>query len=216
MARPDSITDELRAEILDGAFPPGERLREIALARRYDCGRAAVRAALVELDSEGLVEREANRGAAVRRITIDEAIQITEARATLESMVAGLVALRADDDERAELAQIVAEMRAAVSEHRSNDYSTLNGLLHRRLRDMSGHSIAAELIANLRNRAAHHQYRLAVMPGRPAESIEQHAAIVEAIAAGDQDEAADAMHRHLMSVVDVLRRWGDAPSTEMD
>ena len=75
---------------------------------------------------------------------------------------------------------------------------------------MSGHAVASELVANLRNRAAHHQYRLALMPGRPAESLAQHAAIVEAVVAGDERAAAESMRDHLRSVVEVLGRWGDA------
>lgn len=210
MARLDSITDELRSDILDGSFAPGERLREVALTERYDCGRAAVRAALVELDSEGIVEREANRGAAVRRVTIDDAIEITEARAVLEGLMAARAAERATPEDRAHLAQIVADMRAAVTEERTHDYSALNGRLHRRLREMSGHGLAAELVINLRNRAAHHHYRLASMPGRPAESLDQHEAIVDAVVAGDGAAATAAMHRHLASVVDVLRSWSES------
>jgi DNA-binding GntR family transcriptional regulator len=211
MGRADSITDDLRRDILTGEFPPGDRLLEIQLTERYDCGRATVRAALVELTSEGLVERKANRGATVRRISIDEAIQITEARAALESLIAAHAARRATDDDRAALGQIVSKMRTAVADDRTRDYSDLNALLHRRLREMSGHPVAAHLVNNLRNRAAHHQYRLALMPGRPAESLEQHAAIIEAVIAGDEDAAAEAMNKHLHSVIEVLARWGDAP-----
>lgn len=209
VARTGSITDELRDDILAGEFPPGDRLQEMALTERYHCGRATARAALVELTSEGLVEREANRGARVRRISVDEAIQITEARAALESLIAGRAARNASAAERAELSQVVADMREAVTRDRSGAYSDLNAVFHRRIREMSGHTVAAELVGNLRNRAAHHQYRLAVMPGRPAESMGQHARIAEAIVAGDEAAAADAMAQHLASVIEVLRRWGD-------
>lgn len=213
MTRPETITDDLRSDILAGQFPPGDRLLEIALSERYGCGRAAVRAALVELASEGLVEREANRGAKVRRISIDEAIEITEARAALESLIAGRAARNATDADRSELEQVIAAMRVAIDADRSADYSELNALLHRRIREMSGHGVAAHMVGNLRNRAAHHQYRLALMPGRPAESLEQHAAIVAAIVDGDEDRAAESMRRHLLSVIDVLNRWGDAAMT---
>ena len=67
MTRTDTITDDLRQDILSGVFPPGDRLVELQLTQRYDCGRATVRGALVELVTEGLVDREANRGATVRR-----------------------------------------------------------------------------------------------------------------------------------------------------
>ena len=213
MTSTDSVTDEIRRDILTGRFEPGDRLLEIPLAEHYECGRAAVRSALVELTSEGLVEREANRGATVRRISITEAIQITEARAALESLIAAQAARNATSEDRAELAGIIIDMRAAVRDDRGRDYSGLNALLHRRLCEMSGHTIAAHLVANLRNRAAGHQYRLAVMPGRPGESLGQHAAIVEAIVSGDPVVAATAMRDHLQSVIEVLGRWGDARGT---
>ncbi len=205
----DSLTDELRHDILNGRFEPGDRLLEVPLAEQYDCGRAAVRSALVELTSEGLVAREANRGATVRRISIAEAIQITEARAALESLIAAKAARNADPDDHRELREIIAAMRAAVADDEGRAYSELNARLHRRLREMSGHEIASHLVANLRNRAAHHQYRLALMPGRPSESLGQHAAIVDAVIDGDGDGAAAAMEDHLRSVIDVLSRWGD-------
>lgn len=209
MNRADSITDTLRQDILTGRFEPGDRLLEVALSEQYAVGRAAIRSALVELTSEGLVERKANRGATVRRISVTEAIQITEARAVLESLIAGQAALHATEADHAELRQIIVDMEAAAGD--SQAYSDLNRLLHRRLREMSGHDVASQLVANLRDRAAHHQYRLALMPGRPNESLGQHRTIVEAVCAGDEAGASQAMHDHLHSVIDVLSRWGDAP-----
>lgn len=211
MTNTDSITDGLRRDILTGRFGPGDRLLEVPLAQNYDCGRAAVRAALLELSAEGLVDRQANRGATVRRISLDEAIQITQARAALERLVAAEAARMATAQDHAELVQLIAEMGSAVADDRSGDYSALNTRLHQRLREMSGHEVAAQLITNLRNRAAHHQYRLALMPGRSAESLDQHAAIVDAVVAGDSERAASAMSAHLESVIEVLRRWGEAP-----
>ena len=210
MPQTDSITDDLRQDILSGQFEPGDRLLEVPLATQYKCGRAAVRSALVALASEGLVDREVNRGATVRRISITEAIQITEARAALEGLIAAQAARHTTAEDHAELNEIIADMRTAVDGDQGREYSALNALMHRRLREMSGHEIAAHLVANLRNRAAHHQYRLALMPGRPQDSLGQHAAIVDAVVAGDEEGAMTAMRDHLQSVIDVLSRWGDA------
>ena len=80
-------------------------------------------------------------------------------------------------------------MRTAVSANRQTAYSELNRKLHRRIREISGHSTAAELVANLLDRGAHHRYRLAMVPGRSADSVVEHAAIVDAIVAGDGDRA---------------------------
>jgi DNA-binding GntR family transcriptional regulator len=210
MTRTGSRAADLRADIVAGVFPAGERLIEAQLCEHYSCGRAVVRAALVQLESEGLVDRQPNRGATVRRISVAEAIEITEARAVLERLIAARAARNATPRDGDELSAIVADMRAAVDHDDPARYSELNGELHTRLREIARHAVAADLVHNLRNRAVSHQYRLAMMPGRPTESLAQHAAIVEAVVAGDQVAAAAAMDAHLGSVLDVLSRWGDA------
>jgi DNA-binding GntR family transcriptional regulator len=202
-----SVTDRLRDDILDGGFPPGERLIELQLTERYGVGRAAIRAALVELEVEGLVQREANRGATVRRISVAEAVEISEARGVLEGLVARLAAERATEAERAELRDLIDDMTDAVERDDRLCYSKLNRTLHGTLRRIARHQVADDLVANLRNRAAHHQFRLALVPGRAVESLAQHRAIITAVTAGDAPAAERAMRDHLASVVDVLRQW---------
>lgn len=203
------VTDRLRSDILGGVIPPGDRLIETALAERYGVGRAAIRAALVELDGEGLVQREANRGATVRRVSLTEAIEIAEARGVLEGLIARLAAERATDDERAELGDVIASMSAAVDANALAEYSSLNRTFHRRVREIARHEVSQVLVDNLRNRAVHHQYRLSMVPGRANESLAQHRAVADAVIAGDGDAAEAAMREHLDSVAAVLRHWND-------
>jgi len=206
--KPASATEKLRSDIIAGVFVPGERLPEIALSEKYSVGRAAIRSALVELRSEGLVAIAANRGAMVRRIGLDEAIEIAEARKVLETLIAAKAAINHDPSDES-LSRIVGEMQAAVSENENSRYSELNRALHRRIWEIGRHRVANDLVSNLRDRSAHHQYRLAVMPGRAKESLEQHVAIVDAIATGDPETAARAMERHLDSVIEVLGQWSE-------
>jgi DNA-binding GntR family transcriptional regulator len=98
-------------------------------------------------------------------------------------------------------------MTEAVAEGDSLSYSKLNRRLHGSLCTIARHRVADDLVANLRNRAAHHQFRLALVPGRAAESLAQHGAIVEAVTSGDGPAAEAAMRTHLASVIDVLRHW---------
>lgn len=206
--KPASATEKLRSDIIAGVLVPGERLPEIALTERYSVGRAAIRSALVELRAEGLVDIAANRGAMVRRIGLDEAIEIAEARKVLETLIAAKAALNHDPSDES-LSRIVGEMREAVSADDNSRYSELNRALHRRIWEIGRHRVGNDLVSNLRNRSAHHQYRLAVMPGRAKESLEQHAAIVDAISSGDADTAARAMEQHLDSVIQVLGQWSE-------
>jgi DNA-binding GntR family transcriptional regulator len=145
----------------------------------------------------------------VRRVSLAEAIQINEARGALERLVAARAARRAGQADHAELREVLAATEAAVAAGEALRYSELNALLHRRLREISDHPVADDLVRALGNRAAHHQYRLALMPGRPEQSLPEHRAIVEAVVAGDEDGAAAAMERHLAAVVEVLRHWAD-------
>ncbi len=203
------VVDRLRDDIIAGVFSPGERLIEVELSERYSCGRAAIRSALVQLESEVLVDRKANRGAVVHRIPVSEAIEITEARMAMERLIAGRAARFATDEDIEALRTIIDDMREAVSCQDAAAYSELNRRLHAELRTISRHTVATDLVQNLRNRGVQNQFRFALMPGRPEVSLEQHAAIVDAVVAGDEEGASKAMADHLSSVIDLLNRWSD-------
>ena len=207
MTSNEEVVDRLRDDILDGVFSPGERLVEVDLCETFSCGRAAIRAALAQLESESLVDRQPNRGAVVHRISVAEAIEITEARGALERLIAGRAARNVTDDDARALIGIVDEMRQAVDADDATRFGSLNRSLHLRLLDMSDHRTAGEMVANLRNRGVQHQFRLAMMPGRQEVSVGQHARIVDAVVAGDEEGAMEAMTEHLESVIEVLSRW---------
>ena len=61
---------------LEGQLTEKVKQIEAQLTERYGTGRDAIRAAILELDKEGLITREANRGATVRELTLEEAISI--------------------------------------------------------------------------------------------------------------------------------------------
>jgi DNA-binding GntR family transcriptional regulator len=90
-----AVLDELRDAILAGEFVAGQRLVEVDLCERFGCSRFAVRAAIPVLASEGLVDVQRHRGARVRVIPLDEAIEITEVRGMLEGLAAARAARRA-------------------------------------------------------------------------------------------------------------------------
>jgi len=204
--RTENVTDRLRADILAGLFPPGERLVELHLTEKYDVGRAAIRSAFLELGKEGLVTRETNRGATVRKLSLDEAIEINEARASLEGLLARHAAVRATQAERVTLDSLAVSMRKSVATSDPVGYSKLDRDLHAEIRNASRHAVAQQLVATLSNQSAHHPLRIAMMPGRPSQSLPEHVAIVEAIVAGNETAAEAAMHRHIASVIDALRK----------
>lgn len=200
-----SVTAAIREAIVGGEFAPNQRLVEADLCAQFSASRATVRAALIELANEGLVERVQNRGARVRAVSLEEAVEISEVRMMLESLCAAKAAQRISAEEIAELRELGEAIRAAVAEGDVVGYSNLNQRLHRRVREISGQHTAARMLERLRGQSVRHQFRLAMRPGRPQVSLPEHLAIIDAICAHRPEEAAEATKVHLASVIEALR-----------
>lgn len=196
---------ELRQAILRGEMAPAQRLVEDELAEQFGVTRASIRAALLELASEGLVERIRNRGSRVRVVTKEEAVAITECRMVLEGLCAAKVAVGATEEQLAELAKTGAAMAKAVADGEPMTYSELNHRLHALIREFSGQQTAVGLLERLNGQLVRHQFQLALRPGRPQKSLSEHLAVIEAITSRDPQAAEAAVRAHLGSVIDALR-----------
>ncbi|NIJ14537.1 DNA-binding GntR family transcriptional regulator [Saccharomonospora amisosensis] len=206
-ARPQqqAVVDAIRQAIVRGEFVPDQRLVEADLSARFSASRASVRSALLELTNEGLVERVQNRGARVRAVSLEEAVEISEVRMVLEGLCAAKAAERITAAEIGELTGIGTGMRAAVANGDLLGYSELNQALHRRLREISGQQTASKVLERLRAQNVRHQFRLAMHPGRPAISLPEHLAIIDAVCSHDPEAAENAARAHLYSVIAALK-----------
>jgi DNA-binding GntR family transcriptional regulator len=200
-----SVVAAIRDAIVRGEFVPNQRLVEADLSAQFAASRASVRSALIELTNEGLVERVQNRGARVRAVSLEEAVEISEVRMMLESLCAAKAAERITDAEIAELRELGEAMRTAVAGGDVVGYSGLNQRLHRRVREIGGQRTAEQVLERLRGQSVRHQFRLAMRPGRPQVSLPEHLAIIDAICAHHPVEAAEAARVHLQSVIEALR-----------
>jgi DNA-binding GntR family transcriptional regulator len=201
------LTSLLREAIVSGEFAPNQRLIEADLCAAYGASRAAVRTALLELGAEGLVDREPNRGSRVRAIPLTEAIEILEVRMSLEGLCAAKAAEKITDAQIDELKALRADlMHAAATD--LFEYSRLNQVLDRRIREIADHATAVGILERLRAQGVRHQFRLAFYPGRAAISAPEHAAIIDAIIARHPEAADAATRAHLASVIDALRTIG--------
>jgi DNA-binding GntR family transcriptional regulator len=199
----------LRQAILSGDFAPGQRLIEEELAGTLGVTRQSLRAALLDLTAEGLVERIPNRGARVRIVTPEEAVAITECRMALEALCAAKAAERITDDEAAQLRELAESLKRAVADGNPLKYSELNRELHRRVGVFSGQTVAIGLLERLHAQLVRHQFQLALRPGRPEVSLAEHLAIADAVAGRRPQDADRAVRAHLASVIEALRS-GDA------
>lgn len=206
------VTARLREAITRGRLSPNERLIETDLAAAFGVNRANIRMALAMLDQEGLVVREPNRGARVRAVSDDEALEIAETRLAIEVMVARQAALRGDTQSRARLKAIEKDMKQAIAQGDTMRYSQFNAALHRQLQHMAGNATADRILDTLKSHLVRLQYRVILLPGRPKASLAEHGAIVAAVCAGDADAAERAMRKHLTSFIGLLRQAIDAAS----
>lgn len=142
--RPASTVDQLaaalRARILDGELEAGRRLVERELCDSYDVARHTLRSALRQLEAEGLVRIEPNRGARVAQLTATELADLFALRHALEREAAQLAlqhgdgALPASVHEAADhLARLAARRRGAWA-----DVAAAHNALHQALVDAAG------------------------------------------------------------------------------
>ena len=206
----DPNYEKLRGAIVNGEIAPNSRLVESDISSFFEMSRGAVRNALIRLEQEGLVVREPHRGARVRQVSDREAIEILQARAVLEGLAVRLTAERIDEAGAERLRERLALHRELLDSGDLLGASDANAELHAALLELSGHSTAQRLIRGLSAQMVRYQYRTILIPGRPAASQAEHAAIVEAVVAGEPEQAEEAMRRHLFNVAEALQR-GLAP-----
>lgn len=201
----NSNYDALRAAIVHGDLGPNARLVEAEISTTFEMSRGAVRTALIRLEQEGLVVREPHRGARVRQVSDDEAVEILQARAVLEGLAVRRTAERIDDGGDARLQACLARQRELLELGDLLGASDANADLHAALLELSGHGTAQRLIRALSSQTVRYQYRTILIPGRSASSLGEHAAIVAAVVAGDPDAAEHAMRSHLFNVAEAMQ-----------
>lgn len=199
------VADLIRSAIVRGEYAPNQRLIEADLSDTFSASRATVRTALLELANEGLVERLPNRGSRVRAISVEEAIEILEVRIGVEGLCAAKTASSVTAAETEELLRLRADMITAVGDGDLVEYSRLNQLLDQRVRVLSRHATAAEVLGRLHAQSVRHQFKLSSRPQRAKVSVLEHAAIIDAIVARDPEAAEQAVRTHLLSVIGALR-----------
>jgi DNA-binding GntR family transcriptional regulator len=180
-------TNTLRDAILKMHFKPGQRLVERQLCEETGVSRTCVREAIQHLESEGLVERTGNRHLRVAAVSVDEARQIYEVRAALESMFARLFVARATAEDLAALEDALTQADKAAGQPPITDYvAALDRFFDTMLRG-AGNDVARAMLRTLGARISFLRALTTQMstPERERETVSLMRAIVEAAASRD-------------------------------
>jgi DNA-binding GntR family transcriptional regulator len=209
----DMVYEVLREALLSGALSPGERLRQEALATAIGVSRLPVRAALVRLQAEGLVEFYPRRGYVVQSLTHREITEIYELRGLLETYalrksMATMTPQRVD-----RLRELAAQLDA---EPEGDQFLDKRVGFYRELYDTANAPRTTELIEGLRSSVG--RYLLGWRVSHSGTGHATHSQLVEHVANGDVEAAESWLRQHLQEVsagVDNLL-YGDTPSDDSD
>lgn len=201
----DDPTSAIRDAITGGSFLPNERLVEEDLVERFSANRGTVRLALARLEQDGLIVREPNRGARVRLVSESEAIEIMEARAMLEALVARHAASNLTQQNLRDLRAMLRQLKNLITVGDMVAYSDMNLRLHTSIVDIAEHSTAARLLQGLHAQTVIFQYRQMIQPGRVHALMREHEMLVRALATKNPDVAEKTMREHLDQSVAALR-----------
>lgn len=147
-----SVTDQLRALVMEGGFKPGERLQEVSLSQRLGVSRTPVRAALNSLAAEGMLHYAPNRGYRVSHIDADRLITIFDLRGVLEGLAARLAAEHGlDEAELADFRQALEQGDAIMSSGtlRAEDreaFAEVNARIHQTIVGAANDSMLTDMI----------------------------------------------------------------------
>jgi DNA-binding GntR family transcriptional regulator len=192
-----AVQREIERRILTGEIAAGARLTEAPLAEELGVSRGPVREAIRGLIEAGLVDSIANRGGVVRKIGLEEALDLYELRAVLFGFACELVARRRTEAQLAELEAALEEMAAAVSACDKDRYYQLNLAFHARMMDLCGNRRARANYEGVVKEMHLFRRRALSRVSRITASLAEHRTIVAAIRAGDARTAFQAGREHV-------------------
>jgi DNA-binding GntR family transcriptional regulator len=187
----------LRDMIIEGELPAGERINETALYPQLGVSRTPLREALKALASEGLVELVPNRGAVVRRFTLDDVTHMLEAVKVIETFAARAACERASDGEISSLQQLHHQMRDCYRTKNRLDYFKLNQDIHSGLVAAAHNDTLATMHAALQARLKRIRYIGNEAPEKWSGAMAEHEAMMAALRKRNGEALAEEMGRHM-------------------
>jgi DNA-binding GntR family transcriptional regulator len=214
VARPvplrQSVYEALVELVVGGGLRPGQHLVESDLAHQLGVSRQPVREALHRLEAEGWVDLRPSQGAFVHVPTDREVNQLLDVRELLEAEAARLAARSVTPEAVAALRAIWQDGVAAAEAGDFDRVVVANNAFHAQIAARAGNDVLADL-AGIVSRRMRWYYRL-VAPVRGHESWAEHEQLIEAIEAGDEDQAAAVARSHNERTRGAYQRPGVTPA----
>lgn len=192
------LKEDLEDAIVNGRLRPGERLDADHLGERYAVSRTPIREAIQQLASSGLVNVVPKRGTFVAELGITQLIEMFEVMAELEGMAGRLAARRITEEQTNHLRTALQACRTAAKEGDSDRYYYENEKFHYLIYEASQNTFLTDEARRLHGRLKPYRRLQLRVRNRVNRSLEEHCKIVDAILAGDEDCAEEALQAHIL------------------
>lgn len=187
----------LKALILDNALAPGSQRLESELAAELGLSRTPIREAMVRLEQEGLVTITPRHGMRVTAVTPADMREIYEVLNSLEPSAAELLARRRlSAQQLAPLADACTAMEAALRAEDRHAWAAADETFHLGLAELCGNRRLAGMVMQVWEQS--HRARMFTLHQRPLpeRSTAEHRAVLQAILAGDSENAREMYRLH--------------------
>jgi DNA-binding GntR family transcriptional regulator len=208
----DPIADAVQDAIGGGRLPAGARLGEEELCKIFGVSRTLVRQSLQRLNFAGLVTLRPNRGAFVAAPTLEETAAVYAARRLIEGEIIAEATRHCTANDIRRLRDHLQLQVEAESAGQRGTLMRLLGEFHLVIAAIGGNPILAEIVAQLVPRTT---LSLALFERRdlPSCACGEHRLLIDLMAKGDAEAAAQEMRRHLSSDLGRLVPRDSAEST---
>ena len=208
------IVESLTRAIVDHRLHPGTKLAEQKLANHFGVSRTLVRQALFQLAQNRLIRLEPARGAFVAAPPASEARQVFAVRRMLEAEMTRAFVREVTPAKIRALKEHVAQEKIAVEKEDVAGRTELLGDFHVRMAELMGNEVLAQILGELISRCA--LITLMYQTASAAEhSNDEHAEIVKALAAKDEERAVRLMTEHLLHVEEALTFDRKVPTNDI-
>lgn len=191
----------LRGAILDMTFPPGEIIRKTALCEQLGVSRSPVSDAIARLASEGLLDVVPQSGTRVSRLSMEEIREETFLREAIEVAAAMRVAKIRTEEQLTRLTRNLRLQELLVEDRDFMGLFEADEDFHALTLEFTGFPKAAAVVGTLSLQIKRARILLLPEEGRAAETVAEHAIILDAFRRGDPDAARKAMSFHLGQLI---------------
>ncbi|ANY62453.1 GntR family transcriptional regulator [Comamonas aquatica] len=188
------VAELIRQRIYSRELEPGSWIDEMKMAEAFGISRTPLREALKVLAAEGLVTMKVRRGAYVTEVSEKDLRDVYHLLSLLESDAAATVAEQATAAQLEQLQLLHQELEAAVAN--ADQFFCVNEAFHMQLLALCDNRFLSQVVADLRKVMKLNRHQSLFKRGRIEDSLQEHAAIVQALSQRNPAAARQAMHTH--------------------